>query len=431
MTNAAAETSILLVDDGELDAVAALLARWGRSFERLSGAEIPHEIPPPRDLLIVTPRRADRVRRGSPPSAAPGYPLRIIAVDEDSPAMRRRLRSAGAQLLVRLPADDEIWRLLVARALYRGHERRLDPRVTVGSPVEVAQTRPREMPSMPSTSLIDLSNRGCRLNTMESWTVDQKIAFTIPAIAEGSDSDSTNLTLRGSVRRIVHESGQAGQMIAMTFDDDLTESTRAGLTQLINRWASGPESIAESERGNAPAIPSCRLSSLPGLMLDDETDPPVRSRSDVMVEVDRGAASEPIGRGTSERRREARSHFDSSVVAEGGDGPIVLIGRDLSPGGMRVEAINALQLADRFQLALHGPGPTPALIVDAEVVRDDGDAGFALAFRDINDPARRRIEKLVACLPDIESLESVDSEKFDEIDAMGGIGAILSELIRD
>ena len=255
MTNAAAETSILLVDDGELDAVAALLTAQGRSFERLRGAEIPNEIPPPRDLLVVTPRRVDRVRRGSPRSAAPGYPLRIIAVDEDSPAMRRRLRNAGAQLLVRLPADDEIWRLLVARALYRGHERRQDPRVTIASSIDVADASLGEGPKTPSTRLIDLSNRGCRLNTTESLNVDQKIAFTIPNTAEDWDGDSPGLTLRGQVRRIVHESGKAGQMIAMTFDDDLTASARTGLTQLINRWASGPQSTAEPERNNAPAIP--------------------------------------------------------------------------------------------------------------------------------------------------------------------------------
>ena len=153
MTNAKADQSILLVDDGELDAVAALLEAQGQDFLRLRGAEIPREIPPPRDLLIVTPRRLDRVRRGSPRNAAPGYPLRIIAVDVDSPAMRRRLRSAGAQLLVRLPTDDEIWRLLVARALYRGHERRQDPRINIGSSVTVSESSSTGSCSTTSTSV--------------------------------------------------------------------------------------------------------------------------------------------------------------------------------------------------------------------------------------------------------------------------------------
>lgn len=422
MTNAAAETSILLVDDGELDAVAALLDAQGRRFERLCGAEIPEEIPPPKDLLVVTPGRADRVRRGSPRNAAPGYPLRIIAVDEDSPAMRRRLRSAGAQLLVRLPADDEIWRLLVTRALYRGHERRRDPRVTVGSPVRVADARPVDAAEMPPTTLVDLSNRGCRLHTTESFSVGQMLAFTIPPAAEGWDGDDAGLTLRGRVRRIVHESDAGGQTIAMTFDEDLPQSVRTGLTRLINRWASGPLSIAGPAERGAPKIPSCRLPSLPDLMLDDETDPPVRSRSAVLIEVDRDASENPIENSESDRRSGVRGHFESTVVAESCDGPVVLIGRDLAPGGMRVEAVSALRMADRFRLALHGPGPTEPLVVHAEVVRDDGDDGFALAFRGIDDLTKRKIEKLVACLPDVESLESNE---------MGGMGAILSELIPD
>lgn len=286
MTDAAAQSSILLVDDGELDSVASMLESQGRPFERLRGAAIPREIPPPRDLLIVTPRRLDRVRRGSPRSAAPGYPLRIVAVDEDSPAMRRRLRSAGAQLLVRLPSDDEIWRLLVARATYRGHERRLDPRVSIGSPVAVSDSDPSAVPEAAQTVLIDLSNRGCRLHTTGSFRVDQPLAFTIPPTGEDWDHDDAGLMLRGRVRRIVQESGAVGQMIALTFDDDLPESARTSLTRLINRWASGPRSMATGTLRSAPSIPPCYLSSLPDLTLDDETDPPVRSQNEISVEIE-------------------------------------------------------------------------------------------------------------------------------------------------
>jgi hypothetical protein len=101
---------------------------------------------------------------------------------------------------------------------------------------------------------------------------------------------------------------------------------------------------------------------------------------------------------------------------------MVFLGRDLSPGGMRVEAVSDLRVGDHFRLALHGPGPTEPLVVRAEVVRDDGRDGFALAFCELDDAASREIEKLVACLPDVESLERCES---------GGIGAILSELIPD
>jgi c-di-GMP-binding flagellar brake protein YcgR len=412
MTNTAARASILLVDDGELDAVAALLESQGRPFQRLRGAQIPAEIAPPSDLLIVTPRRVERVRRGSPEEAAPGLPLRIIAVDEDSPAMRRRLRRTGLHLLVRLPADDEIWRLLIARAVYHGDERREDLRVTVGSPVAVTDSVTRRSADPTLTTLIDLSNRGCRLHTTEIFSVGDPLAFTLSPSDEEPMADGGPLMLRGRVRRIVPEAETGGQMIAMTFDTDLPQTSRTRLTSLINRWASGPHSFTGPDRRDAPTIPPCQLPSIPDLMLDDETDPPVRGRGDLPIELDT----------ERERRVETRGQFESSVLAESPGGPVVLIGRDLSAGGMRVEAIGELRLADRFRLALHGPEPTEPLIVHAEVVRDDGREGFALAFRDVDAHAARQIEKLVACLPDVESLED---------DELGGFGAILSELMPD
>ena len=154
MSIAPTTPGILLVDDGELDEVAHVLDEQGVTYTRLRGGQIPDEVPPPRDLLIVTPRRVERVRRGSPTDARPGRPLRIIAVAEDSPAMRRRLRRNGLHLLIRLPAEAEIWRLLIARALYKGSERREDPRVAIGSPVDLdATASPNASPD--ETTLVD------------------------------------------------------------------------------------------------------------------------------------------------------------------------------------------------------------------------------------------------------------------------------------
>jgi len=419
MTNAAMESSILLIDDGELDGVAGLLESQGRAFLRFRGTAIPRDIPPPQDLLIVTPRRMDRVRRGSPREAAPGCPLRIIAANEDSSAMRRRLRAAGAQLLVRLPTDDEIWRLLIARALYRGHERRQDPRINIGSPVSVSDAGPGIAP--PQTMLIDVSNRGCRLHTTGHFCIDEPLAFTISPTGEDWDGDEEGLRVRGRIRRIIQNSGEPGQMIAMTFDDDLPRHVRSGLARLINRWASGPSASLRRPPVGAPAIPPCQLSSLPDLLLDDETDPPVSSQSKIQVRFSADAEPETdTSTAVGDRRGDPRGQFDSTVVAESCDGPMVLLGRDLSPGGMRVEAVSELRLGDQFRLALHGPGAIPPLIVHAEVVRDDGPDGFALTFLDVDTQTTRQIEKLVACLPEVESLERGE---------VGGIGAILSELI--
>ena len=413
MSIASTHPGILLVDDGELDEVARVLDDQGLRYTRLRGGQIPDEIAPPRDLLIVTPRRVERVRRGSPADAAPGRPLRIIAVAEDSPAMRRRLRRGGLHLLIRLPADAEIWRLLIARALYKGSERREDPRVAVGSPVELDR-------GSDQTVLVDLSNRGCRLQTTANLTVGDPIEFSLPA-NDQIWGDREPLALRGSVRRLVRESGDDRAMLAILFDPDLPEHDRTRLTALINHWASGPQSLDAATVAGAPPIPAAQLPSLPDLTLDDETDPPVLATTETLVELSAGSGSQaPTPEDPRDRRVHARGHFVSSIVAEGGEGPFVLIGRDLSAGGMRIERHPDLHVGDRFTLALHSPSPAEPLVVDAEVVRDDGPGGFGLVFDHLEGAAAEELEKMVACLPDVESLE--DGE-------MAGLGAILSEIV--
>jgi hypothetical protein len=56
------------------------------------------------------------------------------------------------------------------------------------------------------------------------------------------------------------------------------------------------------------------------------------------------------------------------------------------------------------------------------VIRDDGEDGFALAFLHLDRQTSFEIEKLVACLPTVESLQ--DGE-------ICGLGAILSQILRD
>lgn len=413
MTIAPSHPGILLVDDGELDEVALILDEQGVAYTRLRGGQIPDEVAPPRDLLIVTPRRVERVRRGSPTDAGPGRPLRIIAVAEDSPAMRRRLRRNGLHLLIRLPADAEIWRLLIARALYKGSERREDPRVAVGSPVALERDGAQ-------TTLVDLSNRGCRLQTTSSLTIGDPIAFTIPP-DDQVWGDAEPLSLRGTVRRLVREPGEDASMLAILFDADLTQRDRTRLTALINHWASGPQSLNEAIVSGAPPIPATQLPSLPDLTLDDETDPPVLAHSEIQVKLGAGSGSQrPTNENPRDRRVHPRGQFASSIVAEGTEGPFVLIGRDLSAGGMRIERHRDLHVGDRFRLALRGPTNSDPIVVEAEIVRDDGPGGFGLTFDPMEPGAVDDLEKMVACLPDVESLE--DGE-------MAGLGAILSEIV--
>jgi hypothetical protein len=58
--------------------------------------------------------------------------------------------------------------------------------------------------------------------------------------------------------------------------------------------------------------------------------------------------------------------------------------------------------------------------VQAIVEREDEDGGIALRFTDVAADVARGLEKLVACLPDIESLEDGET---------AGMGAVISEIL--
>jgi hypothetical protein len=417
-------TRILLVDDGELDEVAGLLSTRGLAYERLRGSQIDEPVAPPLELLVVTPRHIERVRRGSPPQAAPERPLRVVVTSEDSSALRRHLRRAGFHLLVRQDAEGEIWRLLVARAGYHGSERRHARRVAVGAPVDVSdgvEPASEGDAAKGASLLIDLSNRGCRVRTTRPVSIGDPIELTIHLAGLDGLSEKEPLALRGRIRRLAHDPKADERTLAIVFDSDLEDASRSRLTALINHWAAGPSGTKAYPSASVPAIPPCRLPSLPDLMLDDETDPPVTAGSELSIEL--GEPSRPGSQGAQppDRRRRARGRFETSFLAEAATGPRVLIGRDLSAAGMRIERIDGLETGDRFQLALHGPGSVEPLLVEAEVARDDGPAGLALVFCDLEPKSRAALEKLAGCLPDVGSLEERDCD--------GLAGAILSELV--
>ena len=418
MKSASPATGIVLVDDGELEDVARVLEAGGLAFDRYRGGQIPKHIDAPRELLIVTSRRLEHVVSKRKSTGHSGEPLRIVAVSEDSPALRRRLRRQGMNLLVRLPANRETWRLLIARALYQGEERRDDTRIATEVAIEAEQS---------DAILVDLSNRGCRIQTGSALAVGDAIQFTIPG-ASLPDGMTEPLALAGRVRRVAQLAGSQRRTCAVVFDANLARATRQRLTAVINHWASGHTATTSDPRLAGAAIPSCRLPSLPDLMLDDETDPPVRAGDhaghDVEIDLLETASRPEHGddsRNPGNRRGAPRGHFPTVLRANREDRPLALVGRDLSARGMRIERHPELVLGDRFRLALHGPTLARPLTLDATVVRDDAEQGLALAFIGVARETAASLEKIVACLPDVESLE--DGE-------LAGLGTVLSEIMR-
>jgi hypothetical protein len=88
----------------------------------------------------------------------------------------------------------------------------------------------------------------------------------------------------------------------------------------------------------------------------------------------------------------------------------VLVGRDLSCEGMRVDPHPRLSLGDEVRLAIYATGDDEPFIIGASVIRDDGAAGLALRFEQMNNEAEDRLKELLESLPEIEPIGSPDGE---------------------
>jgi len=345
----------LLIDDGELDDVCAMLKALGvdpvrrqadldegfRDWER-----------PPR-AVVVSARAAARL--AVDPRAGESGIVTIAVAESGSQTLCRMLRRQGYDYVVRRPVHPEALRLLLMRALYRGSERRAKPRVPVGCEVAGRWGIWRR----PAT-LLEISGGGCRFLGPEAPKPGTRVSVRIP----GGVAGERGLTLRGRVRRSERRRGgtpEASTVVALAFDP-LSQRTRERLEALLAAWATGP-----------PALPR----------VIERTSPDAKASAPGAATGDRTEATRRV------RRQHPRAAFGREVVVL--DEQLqrarqVIFARDLSIGGVRVDPHADLQTGDRFKLALYDHASPDSIVVDVEVIRDEGDRGLALRF--LNSPTR-------------------------------------------
>lgn len=154
------------------------------------------------------------------------------------------------------------------------------------------------------------------------------------------------------------------------------------------------------------------LGPLPG----DETNP----------EASHPEASESENDG-GDRRGAARVPYARRVVALDEQAARVVVGRDLSYGGLRIEANPDLAIGDVLKLALHAGIETEPLVVLAAIERDEGERGLVLVFAELTSGQRERLEKILAASSSIESARDGDAEGADGII----VGELLGRAARD
>jgi hypothetical protein len=418
------QRNVLLLHDGELADVRALVEDVGA--RAIEAREPPGE---EYEFAVVLAsarhlREVHRVGRGS-------QVVRIAVLDHDARTLRALCRRAGVDLIVRRPVHPLAVRLLLLHALYRGPDRRAR-RVPVGMPVRFRMGL-RSRPAL----LADLSTRGCQLVGCRAHTPGRRVTVYIP----DDETGRRTFAVGGRIVRAVHR-GETG--FAVEFEN-VSERVRERLRAAVGCWSDGPAAcndptIAAAWRRFAPAPtpadppgeveapatcdPAAARPAVCAAEPASDSDPdmaapllaaaPAADAGCVPAGPDSEAApcaapgdadAEPtvdiVGRaGDDERRRAPRRHYEGRrVVALGDEAARVLIGRDVSPGGMRVAPNPALYVGQRLRVALYGsPGDLP-LVLEAVVTRDDGERGLVLAFDRLGERSQRALEKLLAMLP--------------------------------
>jgi hypothetical protein len=108
-----------------------------------------------------------------------------------------------------------------------------------------------------------------------------------------------------------------------------------------------------------------------------------------------------------ERRRHPRWEYGRPVGIldfEDSDGSQTALGHDLSLQGVRIVDHSGLEVGSEVTLALYGGRREEPVVIEATVLRDDGEDGLALVFNSVSDSQRRALERLRAGRPPLESL---------------------------
>jgi hypothetical protein len=338
-------TPVLIVDDGELSDVREMLDKMDTAWleaKSLSGPDVPDSV-----SLLVSNSRQALAMRGGRPSAG----LHLVVYDEVSRTLRRVLERSGCDLVLERPLSPHTFRLVAAQALYAGPERRRGPRVVVASPVKLQlERRPK------TASLVQLSLRGCGLLTDQDVKVGRELKVVFPKeLTGGEPLEASGPAL--SVEVAANDPRQRSVSMAFRL---MSGPSRRVVSKIMERNGAGAELRPRTRRNSAARPPLLR----PG-----------------------------------ERRRGTRRRFTRRVLASGTGVSHVLLGRDLSAGGMRVRPDPELALGDELKLAIHSRPGLPAIMVKAVVARDDGADGVLLRFRDLPDSIAARLEQIMDGLP--------------------------------
>jgi len=355
---------VVIVDDGELMEVRTVLHDLGVYFDQMTVDAACRE-PLPAGLLVSTAHHAvelERHRQSGDPSRRP---LHVVVMYELSRTMQSMLERSTCDVVVSSPVNPDVLRLLVQQALYRGKEKRREPRVAIGEPVKIKSNG-----RAASAMLAQLSMRGCGLVCERAASTGDTFTVLFPASLTGSGS----YPLEGRVinARVFERDYEERHNVDVVFVN-LDANARRMLQAVMTKHGVGGAELVH------------------------------RTAPDAGTPTFQEVTAKGPGAGGPQFRKAPRGLFSGRVIAGVAGSTITLIGCDVSAKGMRVRPEPSLQIGDELMIALHGQAGVPPIAVRANVYRDDGVGGLYLRFLSVTKPTEANLEKLLAALPAIDA----------------------------
>jgi hypothetical protein len=364
----------LLVHDGELADVCALLAELGLAYQERRGSPTREDEAHSWDLVISTPKRLLEFDSHTSRDQL----MRIAILDKDSKTLRSMLQRAGVDLIVRRPVHPAAMRLLVLHSLYRGPEKRRSLRVSIGARVRIRAGLRRR-----AAVLADLSVTGCRLLASRMVERGSRLSLQIPAELDGGKGFSVS----GTVVRTAPSEFPNLEAIAVSFGRP-SKRLATRLRDTVAMHSRGPAVLPEGDD-------HVRLSSAADL----GPGPRAQTAAPPRVHSPPIPAHPPAPARNGERRANQRGAYSQHVIALGVEAARVLLGRDISLGGMRVDPHPDVSLGDELRIALHVRAREKPLVVNARIARDEGDEGLVLQFFSLSESTESYLRRMVNFLP--------------------------------
>ena len=370
---------ILLIHNGELADVRRLLDRLGVDFREETARTVPLGVYLGARLVISSPTYLlDRLRDGHV-----GEGDRIVVIEGESRTLRSMLARGKVEWIVCRPVHPAALRLLILHCIYRGPEKRKARRVSVGAEVQI-QTGWRRR----SAILAEISELDCLILSSDAHKRGSSLKLRIPAEVAGS-----RIAFQCNVIRAA-PSGDPRRptQLSLRFDN-VPAKDAAVLRQLVSSHTSGPAVLSGAE-ARAAAVEHKSLARTPrenaarSLIAVGESTGELADRA--------AQGSEPVEERVAERREDARYAFDRRIITTSREATRVLVGRDISRRGMRIDPTPGLSVGCKLKIAIHvAEGETP-LVLDVHVARDDGAQGVMLHFGALTMLARKYLDDVIA-----------------------------------